>query len=133
MRNLVKTNFRRLVPKILTRRGERGVSLLETLLGLGLLGVIGIGFLTSLATSSSTTRTLDVRVDAEAMVRSQLEDIRSRPYASSYSVTVVPPPGFTLSIVTQQLDGGNNLQQVTAKVAQGASTVMRLNTYKARR
>ena len=63
------------------RQEQRGFALLEMLMTLALLGIIGTGFMSAVSTASLSTTRLDEHVQAVALARSQLEEIKSLPYA----------------------------------------------------
>ena len=117
-------------------KGERGFSLLEVLVALGILGFIGVAFLSGVGTSSRATRTLDQQVVAEELAREQLANVMSLPFADSYTVTISPPGQYLLS-----LDSGTaapvagksddcKLQYITASVTNGGRPVLSVTTYR---
>ncbi|MBI2855749.1 MAG: type II secretion system protein [Chloroflexi bacterium] len=120
------------------REAQRGIALLETLMALALLGVIGVGFMAAASTSGISTARLDERVEALALARAQVEKIKSLPYASSYTVSVTPPSGYSIAIQTQVMDeltcivesNCDTLQDITVSVTRGVKTVLSLKSYK---
>ena len=94
-------------------RRERGFSLVETVIALGVLGVIGVAFLNALTTSISATGRLSDWVQAEALVRSNMEGIKACPYADTYDEVsclslagITVPFQFTVAIDTDCSDDG---------------------------
>jgi type II secretory pathway pseudopilin PulG len=63
-------------------RKQEGFGLVEVIIALGLLGIIGIAFLTALATSSTAILTSDKHATAESLARSELEYVKSQDYSS---------------------------------------------------
>jgi prepilin-type N-terminal cleavage/methylation domain-containing protein len=61
-------------------RKQSGFTLIEVIIALGLLGVIGIAFLGTLATSSSGIIVSDERATAESLARSEMEYVKSHDY-----------------------------------------------------
>jgi prepilin-type N-terminal cleavage/methylation domain-containing protein len=71
-------------------RKQRGFGLVEVIIALGLLGVIGIAFLTALATSSTAIIVSDKHATAESLARSEMEFVKSQNYSGepwSYKLT----------------------------------------------
>jgi type II secretory pathway pseudopilin PulG len=71
-------------------RKQEGFGLVEVIIALGLLGIIGIAFLTALATSSTAILTSDKHATAESLARSEMEYVKSQDYSSdpwSYQLT----------------------------------------------
>lgn len=62
------------------KRSQRGFGLVEVLVALGLLGIIGIAFLGSLAYASNAIILSDGHTTAESLARSELEYIKSQAY-----------------------------------------------------
>ena len=124
-------------------REQRGFTLLEMALAVAILGAIGAAFLTAQATGTRATNTLDETVQAEALARSQLEDIKNTAYNTDvgcyaaedcYFVTVVPPSDYSLAVSTEQIDFGasNALQKIAVTVNRTGSgkPVFSLATFK---
>lgn len=73
MRRLGKGRFRLF-------RGQRGFSLLEVLIAVGILGMIGVAFLNGLTTASNAVAVSQESVVAESLAKSQLEHIKTQDY-----------------------------------------------------
>ena len=54
-------------------RRESGVTLVETLAGMAVLGMIGVGFMSALGSTFQATEINDEKVVAENLIRTQLE------------------------------------------------------------
>jgi type II secretory pathway pseudopilin PulG len=123
---------------MMKRQEQSGIALLEMLMALGLLGIIGAGFMSAVSTASLSTKRLDDHVQAMALARSQLEEIKSISYASSYSVTVSPPSPYSVAIQVMAIDDSNcvsegncnTLQKITVQVSHPGETILSLITYK---
>jgi prepilin-type N-terminal cleavage/methylation domain-containing protein len=125
---------------------QAGFTLLETLIALGILAVIGVAFLTTLNTAYKNVELLEEQTQAEALIRSQLDDIKASPYQDSgiYPVTVTPPPQYSVNITVVTLDtptcvqdgNCNTLQEVTVSVYRtgdgGERPILSVKTYKAK-
>ena len=78
-------------------RGQKGFTLIEVLVAVAILAAIGVTFIGAIGTGYGSVRILDEKTQAEALIRSQLDDIKVSPYLDSgnYTVTVtLPPPVF---------------------------------------
>ena len=126
---------------------EAGVSLIEILIALALLGIIGVAFLGGLTTASKATFIADERATAESLVRSQMEYVKSQGYINyadhedyaaittptDYSVetTAMPIDPDTGQPLGSGLDQG--IQKITVAVQHGDTSVRTLEGYKAER
>ena len=75
MRWLRKRRFRLLC-------GQRGVSLIETVIALAILALIGVAFLNGLTTTSRAVMISQENVAAESLAKSQMEYIKTQNYIS---------------------------------------------------
>ena len=84
------------------RGAERGVTLVETLVALALMGIIAAAFLGGLATVSKATFIVDEQAMAENLARSQMESVKSESYIGyanpdhgSYGLVTAPDGTWT--------------------------------------
>lgn len=110
--------------------GQRGISLVETVIALGILGFIGMAFLAALSTGSKSTRILNEQVVMEGLARSQLEDTKNAAYdpAIGYTVTVTAPPRYSVGLQGVTLSAGK--QKITVTVALDGRTMLSVEDYK---
>jgi len=154
MRWLGKEKFRLI-------RGQRGLTLIEVLVVVGLLAAIGVAFMTAMSTAHRSVGVLDEKTQAEALARSQLEQIKNAPYPEDpavqgtdvYPVTVDLPTQYSMVINVirptcigeadnctplEELAGDEvvNIQQITVSVfrtgSEGDRPVFSLSCYKSK-
>lgn len=77
-------------------REQRGFTLFEVLVAVGILGLIGAGLLAALDTNARAARTLDEQVTATNLATTYFEAIKTMPYADTY-----PEPKDIITIPTQ--------------------------------
>jgi len=112
---------------------ERGISLIETVVALALLGTIGVSFLGGLATTSSARITADERASAKILAESITEDFKKQEFASSYEFTI--PDEFTgySSNITIESRKNGNIQKITVTIRHRDRDVFTLESYKVKR
>ena len=116
---------------------RRGTSLLEVLLGLGIIGTIAVGFLTAISSGLSGAAVVKTVYTAEGLARTQMEDIKSLPYddTGSYLLTGSTSGDFTVSITVTDVsppEYPNTLQMITVAVSQGGQQLLAIENYKAK-
>jgi prepilin-type N-terminal cleavage/methylation domain-containing protein len=61
-------------------RNEKGLSLIEVIIALALLGIVGLAFLGALSTASKAVMVTDERATAESLARTEMEYVKSQAY-----------------------------------------------------
>jgi prepilin-type N-terminal cleavage/methylation domain-containing protein len=112
-------------------KGEKGLTLLETILALAILGIISASFLSGLATTSTARVTADERASGKILAETLMEDIKKQPYDPSYT-TVIPPEfiGYTSNISVAE---NNNIQSINITIMSRGHDVLTLQSYKVNR
>ncbi len=124
-------------------REQTGFTLIEIMFAVGLLAVIGVVFIGSLNTAYRSVGVLDEQIQAEALARSQMEDIKDSTYQDSgnYTVTVDLPTQYSMSINVQDITPTptlqeNTLQEIKVSVSrptgEGDRPIFSVSTYKAK-
>lgn len=113
---------------------------MEILIAVGILSVIGVVFIGSLNTAYRSVGVLDEQTQAEALARSQMEDIKDSTYQDSgnYTVTVDLPPQYSISIDVEvpTIVSANTttLQEIKVSVSrptgEGDRPIFSVSTYK---
>jgi len=112
-------------------KSEKGISLLEVILALALLGIISASFLGGLATTSTARVTADERASAKILAEGLMDTIKKDPYRTSYNVTVPEEfPGYSANLT---VTNGNNIQELTFLIKHGNRDILTLESYKVNR
>ena len=124
------------------RRSERGFTLIEVLVSLGILGFVGVGILAGLSTAFRAQDSNRVHVLGENLTRAVLEDIRFKPYENDndYSPFSVPvPDGYSFTVTTVPFCAPKpctedvNLQKITVTAFRGPEAILTVEDLKVHR
>ena len=110
------------------------MSLIEILVCLGILGLIGLAFLSALWTTSNNTDIHAERITASALAQSRLEEIKSVSYLSDGNYDGVYPCNFTLpnyQVSTTAVLQEPDKQEITVAVSRGGHNLLQVKTIKA--
>jgi type II secretory pathway pseudopilin PulG len=115
-------------------KSEKGSSLLETIVALALLGIIGVAFLSALATSSSTRVIADEHASGRILAESQMENVKKQTYAFSYDPVPISADfaGYSAAIDVDNMRNGH-IQKITVTVRHHNKNVTQLESYKVNR
>ncbi|MBI4188721.1 MAG: type II secretion system protein [Chloroflexi bacterium] len=125
--------------------GQMGLTLIEMVVALGLLGAIGTGLLVAFNTNARAARTLDEQVVAANLVSAYLETIRNTTYATAYpsaGENITIPSQYSVAINLQYSDNGTGwvstytnqtLQKITILVSRQGRPVLSVCTFKMKR
>jgi prepilin-type N-terminal cleavage/methylation domain-containing protein len=127
------------VPKMIKLvKNEKGFSLLEVLVALGLMGVIAVAFLAGIASSSRAVLVADEKTTAESLARSQMEYVKEISYvdgAATYDtdpeLVADMPEGFGVSTSAQPLNSPDDgIQKIMVTISYNSEPVTTLEDYK---
>jgi type II secretory pathway pseudopilin PulG len=111
-------------------KSEKGISLIETLAALAILGIICVAFLSALATTSTARATNEERTSAQILAEGILENLRTDNYSVSYT-PVIPPQfaGYTATVnATDERNG--SIQKIVVTISHKGRDVLTLESYK---
>ena len=118
-------------------KGEKGISLIETIVAVALLGIVSTVFLGSMGTAAKATIISDQRVTAEVLARTHIEYTKDYPYdyfATEYPVdpTLDIPYGWSMENPTVEALHGTDdgIQKVTITVQCHGRTMFSAFFYK---
>lgn len=120
-------------------KGNKGFAFLETVVALGLLGIIAVVFLSSIGTATKATVVTDERVTAESLARSEIEYVKSCAY--QYYTTEYPvdpaldiPSGWSVNTTVEALvDRDDDIQKIKVTVQRDGEDKLSAFTYKVNR
>ena len=141
--------------------GQKGLTLIEVLIAIAILGMIAVPFLTALSTSSRGLIIADERTTAESIVRTEMEYVKNCAYNSTGFSYRIPPTanntpwgglhaldsyyvdaGYSVNVTGVPIDPDTGeesaadlwyIQNITVKVYHGAKLVLTTSTYKVNR
>ena len=117
-------------------KGNKGFAFIETIVALGLLGIVAVVFLSSIGTAANTTMVNDEQAIAESLARSEIEYIKDCSY--QYSATEYPidtaldiTDGWSVSTTAEALhDPDDGIQKVTVTVQRAGEEKLSALAYK---
>ena len=117
---------------------ESGVTLIEAVVALAVLGTIAVTFLSGLATTSKAVTLADEQTTAESLARSQMEWVKNVDYvydATEYSPAPMPGGGdyvnYEAIITAEPLHASDDgIQKITVTVKHSNKEVIKLEGYK---
>ncbi len=120
---------------------ESGMTLIETLVALALVGTIVVSYLSSLATTIKATMVTDEQSTAESLARSQMEWAKKATYvsgATTYSAAAIPSgsdySGYSANITAASLNNPDDgIQKITVTIRHFVKDVVNLEGYKVSR
>ena len=117
-------------------REERGMTLVEALMTIAIIGVVLVTFATGMSSGAIAVRENDQEVTVQSLARTQMEYIKGYPYDSGASTypTVSTPAGYSISVaVTATPDADSNIQKVTANISRDGQLLLTVEDYKVNR
>ena len=117
--------------------GERGASLVESLLALAILAIAVTPFLAAFSTGSLAVGKADRQVTAEILAHSQAEYTKGQAYVvapASYDIITPLPAGYSISSNATSASGRDtNIQKITVTVQHEGKDLVVLEDFKLNR
>ena len=120
---------------------ESGMTLVETLVALAILGAVSVSFLNGMTSSSESTFIADEQTTAENLARNQMEKVKTADYI--YGATEYPPApmpdgkdyiNYSAVITAEPLNNPDDgIQKITVSIKHFDKTTFRLESYKGQR
>jgi prepilin-type N-terminal cleavage/methylation domain-containing protein len=110
---------------------EKGFSLIEVLIAVGLVGLMAAAFLMAIATASKAVLLADERTTAESLAKSQIESIKEQEYDDTgFYFQISTPTNYEIKdpIIVEELQDG--LQKITVTIMHQDKDVFTLEGYK---
>jgi len=137
--------FRKVTKKL--RGNESGVSMLETLVALAILGLVAVAFLGGLTGVARATLISDEQATAESLARSQIELVKRQDYINyadpaheEYVGLETVPASYSVEITVELLDPENDglddddgIQKIIVTVNRNDEPVLTIEDYKVNR
>jgi len=111
-------------------RNQKGLTLIEVLIAIAILGMIAVPFLTALSTSSRALIIADERTTAESLVRTEMEYVKNSTYNSTFSYQDSHYAGYSVNVTGVPIPDKQNITVITVQVYHGAKLVLTTSTYK---
>lgn len=117
---------------------QRGVTLIETLVALAVLGITVIVILNGAAVALKGAMVTQERVAVESLAKSQLEYIKAQPYSATgedYTMSVpakLQEQGYSIAPISV-VESVTGLQKVTVTVKRNDQTLLSIQDYKVNR
>jgi Tfp pilus assembly protein PilV len=115
---------------------QRGVILLETLVGVAVISTTVLTGLVALSTASIATDQVAEESTGGWIAVSQIESVRTQPYVNTGGTytSVATPAGYSVQNTTSAYPGGNaDIQIVTVTVSKGGQQILQKQVTKVRR
>jgi len=115
---------------------EEGLTIVESLIAVAIVGVALVAFAVALSTGSLAVWESDQEVTVQSLARTQMEYIKGYPYdpdATTYP-TVNATDNYSISVaVTSVPDTDTNIQKVTANISRDGQVLLTVEDYKVNR
>jgi prepilin-type N-terminal cleavage/methylation domain-containing protein len=120
-------------------RSQKGFSLIDVLVSMAIIGIVGVGLLSAMTTSSRAAIATDQMDTARVLAQSQMEYVKRLDFSSSgtytpQAISSTDYPGYAAIITAApaaERDG--NIQKITVTITRNGNTITTLQDCKAKR
>ena len=122
--------------KLEVLQDEKGLTIVESLIAVAIVGVALVAFAVALSTGSLAVWESDQEVTVQSLARTQMEYIKGYPYdpdATTYP-TVSTTDNYSISVaVASTPDADSDIQKVTANISRDGQVLLTIEDYKVNR
>jgi type II secretory pathway pseudopilin PulG len=122
--------------KIFRKRGEGGITLVESLVAIAILGGGVLTMILAMSGGALAVGENDHEVTAQSLARTQLEYTKNYAYnpgATTYP-TISAPAGYSISVGVAPVPNTNtDIQKITANISLNGAVIMTVADYKVKR
>jgi prepilin-type N-terminal cleavage/methylation domain-containing protein len=124
--------------KLIVFKDEKGLTLVESLVTVAVVGIVIVAFTVALSTGSLAVSKSDQEVTAQSLAQTQMEYIKGYPYdpAATTYPTVSTTGNYSISVAVARVsdpDADNNIQKVTANISRDGQVLLTVEDYKVNR
>jgi prepilin-type N-terminal cleavage/methylation domain-containing protein len=120
-------------------RNQKGFSLIEVLIALGIIGVVSVSYIGTLGNATRTAIFTDEMDTGRVLAQSQMENVKRLNFTTTCNyapenISVVDYPGYTATVeATPAAERDNFIQTITVTINHNGKTVATLQDCKAKR
>jgi type II secretory pathway pseudopilin PulG len=116
-------------------RSQKGISLVETLVAVAILGTAVVAFTAALSTGALSTNIHGQEVICQRLAQNQVESIKNQAFnVSGAYTTVTVPSGYTITLAKSAVPGANtNIQKISITVLLNGVSAFSVAAYKVNR
>ena len=122
--------------KTLLNRGEKGVTLVESIVAIAILGGGVLTLVLTMSGGALAVRENDQQAITQGLARTQLEYVKNYAYAPGAATypAVSVPDGYGISVGVTAVPGGSaDIQKITANITRDGAVIMTAEDYKVNR
>ena len=127
--------FRQIIKRFV--RQKEGITFLETVIALAVLGVVSVSFLNGLTTASKSVFITDEHSTAESLAESQMEWVKNSVYSYNATYSTAPIPDgkdffqYSANVLASPLHTPDDgIQKITVIIKRSGNNVFSLEGYK---
>ena len=128
--------FTGLLKKIPWQCGQKGMTMLEALVSIGILGGVVMIFIFGMSGGALAVKENGQELTVQNLARNQMEYIKSYPYTANATTypKISTPTGYSIAVGVKTVPNTNsNIQKVTANISRESVLLMTVSDYKVNR